>query len=154
MKGYCKHIGPLILFLFFSSRLFAQENAKKLFTVLSSTTTGISFRNILVENEKLFYYQYESLYNGGGVAVGDVNNDGLQDIYFSSNIGSNKLYLNTGNLQFRDITDQAGVAAMGGFKTGVNMIDINNDNYLDIIVDRKSTRLNSSHSQISYAVFC
>jgi len=136
MKGYYKHTGPFIIFLLFTFHLIAQQDAKKMFSILPSATTGINFRNLLVENEKLFYYQYESLYNGGGVAVGDVNNDGLQDIYFSSNIGSNKLYLNTGNLQFRDITEQAGVAAMGGFKTGVNMIDINNDGYLDIMVCR------------------
>ena len=74
------------------------------------------------------------LYIGAGVSAGDINNDGLQDLYFASTLGTNKLYLNLGNFQFKDITEQAGVSAATGMKTGVNMIDINNDGWLDIVV--------------------
>src|SRR5204863_4762998 len=84
---------------------------------------------------------YEYLYNGAGVSIGDFNNDGLPDIYFSSTLGSNKLFLNQGNLptgqagfQFKDITATAGVNGGPGMKTGVNVIDINNDGYMDILV--------------------
>jgi hypothetical protein len=82
----------------------------------------------------MFYYKYEYLYIGAGVAAGDINNDGLQDLYFASTLGTNKLYLNLGNFQFKDITEQAGVSATVGMKTGVNMIDINGDGWLDIVV--------------------
>ncbi len=77
---------------------------------------------------------YIYLYNGGGVATGDINNDGLTDIYFTSNKGDNKLFLNKGNLQFQDITARAGVTGMGTWKTGVTMADVNGDGWLDIYV--------------------
>jgi len=105
-----------------------------LFTELSSTTTKIEFINLLQENELLNYFNTKYIYNGGGVAVGDINNDGLADIYFSSNIFSNKLYLNKGNFVFEDISAKAGVEASRGFKTGVAMADLNNDGFLDIYV--------------------
>ncbi len=124
----------LLCFLIPAFNLSAQQTSKKLFTLLSQAETGIGFRNDIVEDANMFYYKYEYLYIGAGVCVGDINNDGLQDIYFSSTLGSNKLYLNLGNLQFKDITDAAGVAAISGMKTGVNMIDINNDGWLDILV--------------------
>lgn len=109
---------------------------KKLFTALPSSYTGVQFNNTIYEDEKLFFYTYEYLYNGGGVAVGDINNDGLDDIYFSSTTGYNKLYLNLGNLQFKDITDISGTNGGLGIKTGVNMVDINNDGWLDIVVSK------------------
>src|SRR5687767_4126483 len=111
-----------------------QEAGKKLFSLLSPNETGVNFRNEIVEDGNMFYYKYEYLYIGAGVAAGDVNNDGLPDLYFASTQGTNKLYLNLGNFQFRDITEQAGVSAAMGMKTGVNMIDINNDGWLDILV--------------------
>lgn len=123
-------LSALLFFVFFAN---AQES-KKLFSHLSPNLTGIDFRNDIAEDANMFYYKYEYLYIGAGVSAGDINNDGLQDLYFSSTLGSNKLYLNLGNLQFRDITAQAGVAAAAGMKTGVNMIDINNDGLLDIVV--------------------
>ena len=109
---------------------------KKLFSSLPSSQTGVRFSNTLFEDETINFYSYGYLYNGGGVAIGDINNDGLPDIYFSSTTGFNKLYLNLGNLQFRDITETAGVKGELGVKTGVNMIDINNDGWLDIVVSR------------------
>ncbi len=110
----------------------AQE--KKLFTQLTPSGTGINFRNQIVENLQFNALTYQNLYNGGGVAVGDINNDGLEDIYFISNMGLNKLYLNLGDLKFKDITIAAGVSGREGWKTGVTMVDINGDHLLDIYV--------------------
>ena len=99
---------------------------------MNSSETGIEFANNLVENDSLNYFTYSYLYMGGGVATGDINNDGLVDVYFTGNQVSNKLYLNKGNLQFEDITDSAGVAGDSRWYTGVTMADINGDGFLDI----------------------
>jgi len=97
--------------------------------------TGISFVNNVVESDSLNIFDYLYLYNGAGVAVGDINNDGLEDIFFVGNLrGSNKLYLNRGNFRFEDITGKAGVAGTAGWSTGVSMVDINGDGWLDIYV--------------------
>ena len=105
-----------------------------LFNLLPSSETGISFENKLTEDEDFNIIEYLYFYNGGGVAVGDVNNDGLVDIYFSSNQASNKLYINKGNLKFEDVTEKARVGASGNWKTGVTMADVNADGLLDIYV--------------------
>ena len=109
-----------------------------LFEFLGPEVTNIDFVNQIGENEKFNILLYENLYNGGGVSVGDINNDGLDDLYFSGNTASNKLYLNQGNFEFKDITDFAGVSGEGGFKTGVSIIDINQDGFLDIYVCRSA----------------
>src|SRR6185436_14722270 len=127
----------LLLFCFLlSARTVMGQDEKQLFSTLPSSYTGISFNNFLYEDNEFNFYSYGYLYNGGGVAIGDINNDGLSDIYFSSSTGFNKLYLNLGNLQFKDISDEAGVGGGRGFKTGVNMIDINNDGWLDIVASK------------------
>jgi hypothetical protein len=108
------------------------NEATKIFTKLEAADTGIEFSNDLVENDSLNYFTYSYLYMGGGVAVGDINNDGLQDIYFTGNQVSNKLYLNKGNLKFEDITAKAGVSGDKRWYTGVTMADVNNDGFLDI----------------------
>ena len=105
-----------------------------LFEYLSKETTNIDFKNQIQETERFNFLLYEYLYNGGGVAVGDINNDGLDDIYFTGNTITNKLYLNQGDFKFKDITESAGVNGGVGFKTGVTMADVNNDGYLDIYV--------------------
>ncbi len=116
--------------------LVSQTSIAPRFTLLSSQATGIKFKNVLLENSQINYFDNPYIYNGGGIAVGDINNDGLPDLYFVSNIFSNKLYLNKGNLSFEDISVKAGVEASRGFKTGVAMIDLNHDGWLDIYVCR------------------
>ena len=96
--------------------------------------TGISFENTLTYTEDFNPYVYRNFYNGGGVAIGDINNDGLEDIYFTGNMVDNKLYLNKGNWQFEDITQKAGVACPNVWSTGATFVDINADNLLDIYV--------------------
>ena len=105
-----------------------------LFELLSPKSTGVSFTNNLPEKPDFNIINYLYYYNGGGVAVGDVDGDGLQDLYFTANLGPNKLYRNKGNYQFEDITDKAGVADPDGWKTGVTMADVNGDGHVDIYV--------------------
>ena len=105
-----------------------------LFTQLPSSSTHIDFKNQLTETEQSNIIEYLYFNNGGGVAAGDINNDGLIDLYFTSNQKANKLYLNKGDLKFEDITDAAGVAGTGDWKTGVTMADVNGDGLLDIYV--------------------
>ena len=115
--------------------LSCSNTDKEIFEAVSPSTTNIEFTNKL-EKKPLFnilYYLY--YYNGGGVATGDINNDGLSDIYFTANSkGHNKLYLNKGNFTFEDITEKAGVAGTADWCTGVTMADVNNDDLLDIYV--------------------
>ncbi|GAB3576195.1 VCBS repeat-containing protein [Spirosoma luteolum] len=105
-----------------------------LFRTLDSTQTGISFRNELHETDSLSILDYLYFYNGGGVAAGDLNNDGRSDLYFVSNQGPNKLYLNEGKMHFREVTARAGVAGRAGWQTGVTFADVNGDGRLDIYV--------------------
>jgi hypothetical protein len=110
------------------------NNPSSLFTELTSRQTGVQFENKLTFDQKFNIYTYRNFYNGGGVALGDINNDGLIDIYLTANQTKNKLYLNKGNFQFEDITDKAGVGGTKAWSTGVSMVDINGDGWLDIYV--------------------
>ena len=101
---------------------------------VSSASSGINFNNEIAENDSINPLDMVNIYNGGGVGVGDFNNDGLQDLYFTGNMVSNKLYLNKGDLEFEDITDRAGVTGNGKWSRGVSLVDINNDGWLDIYV--------------------
>ena len=113
-----------------------KDDQSKLFTRLSSSRTGINFRNILKENEQANVLQYTYFYNGGGVAIGDINNDGLPDILFTGNMVPNRLYLNKGNFVFEDITEKSGIARYQGWCTGATMADVNGDGKLDIYICR------------------
>ncbi|MEM7036966.1 MAG: VCBS repeat-containing protein, partial [Bacteroidota bacterium] len=101
---------------------------------IGENTSGLDFQNTLTETEALNYFVHSGFYNGAGVAVGDVNNDGLVDLYFAGNQVQNELYLNKGELRFEKITESAGVAAAGKWCGGVTMVDLNSDGFLDIYV--------------------
>lgn len=119
------------------------SDAKTLFTLMPSNLTQIKFSNIVKQDNVMNCVRYSYMLNGGGVAVGDINNDGLQDIYFTSNQESNKLYLNKGDFKFEDITQSANVNDEGGWTTGTSMVDINNDGWLDIYVCKSASIENS-----------
>src|SRR5678816_3327009 len=105
----------------------ACSNKPALFEQISSSHSGIHFNNQITENDSINPLDIVNIYNGGGVGIGDFNNDGLPDIYFTGNMVSNRLYLNKGDFKFQDITDEAGVNGMGRWGRGVSVIDINND---------------------------
>lgn len=109
------------------------DKEPQLFELLPKEETNVTFANSIITNDTLNALKYDYLYNGGGVAVGDINNDGLPDLYFSGNMVSSKLYLNKGGFVFEDITEKAGVGT-SNWATGVSMVDINADGYLDIYV--------------------
>ncbi|MDN3657728.1 VCBS repeat-containing protein [Ferruginibacter paludis] len=127
-----------IIYLYFSSVFFLFISCKKsntLFTSLSSSETNVRFQNTLKDQKAFGILYYLYYYNGGGVSVGDVNNDGLPDIYFTANNhAGNKLYINKGNFKFEDITENAGVAGSSDWCTGSTMADVNGDGLLDIYV--------------------
>jgi hypothetical protein len=104
------------------------------FKLLSPKITNITFKNLIEESENYNILKYEYMFNGGGVAMGDINNDGLLDIYFTGNMTSNQLYLNKGNLNFENISAKANIDLGRGINTGVSMADINNDGWLDIYI--------------------
>ncbi len=124
----------LLIFILLISCKQESQNPKPLFQLLSPEETGINFRNELSYTEQVNPYTFRNFYNGAGVALGDINNDGLLDVFFAGNQTSNKLFLNQGNLKFIDITQEAGLNSTGSWSTGVSMADINNDGLLDIFV--------------------
>src|SRR6476469_5238121 len=119
---------------FFVLFLLGCNNKQTLFIRLSSSHTGISFNNKIVENDSINPLDLEFLYNGGGVAVGDFNNDGLPDLYFTASTVSNKLYINKGNLAFKDVTDVSGTTGENMWCNSAAVVDINNDGLEDIYV--------------------
>ncbi len=112
------------------------NNSSSLFDVLDNNRTGLNFVNKLTPTEQFNVIKYMYFYNGGGVGAGDFNNDGKIDLFFASNQQQNKLYLNTGNLTFKDVTEAAHIPNDSGWSTGVSVIDINNDGLLDIYICR------------------
>ncbi len=110
------------------------RNSHPLLEQISSSRSGIHFANTIIENDSINQLDNGNIFNGGGVGIGDFNNDGQQDIYFTSSLGSNKLYLNKGDFRFRDVTEESGVDGDGKWCRGVAVVDINNDGYLDIYV--------------------
>jgi len=138
----------IVVSLFFLSLLFSCKQEKqevnstskpkkeftKIFNKLDATESGVTFSNTLKENDTLNYFTYPYLYMGGGVSAGDINNDGLTDLFFTGNMVDNKLYLNKGNLQFEDITETAKVKGDNSWFTGTSMADVNGDGFLDIYV--------------------
>jgi len=120
------------------------------FKALSHTNTGLDFSNTLHPTPGFNVFDYMYFYNGGGIGAGDFNNDGLIDLFFTSNQEKNRLYLNTGSLHFRDVTDSAFIPEDRGWSTGVSVVDINNDGLLDIYICRvgRLEGLPASHNQL------
>jgi hypothetical protein len=126
------------------------DEVETLFTLLNSEETGIDFFNE-VKNQKNFnIFKYRNFYNGGGVAIGDINNDGLADIYLTGNMVANKLYLNKGGLEFEDVSKAAGVEGDKPWSTGVVMVDINTDGLLDIYVSNAGNMKGNNHDNDLY----
>ncbi len=123
-------LSTFVCFFFFACK----QSKDVLFTKLDPTDSGIQFSNLIEETAELNILTYEYLYNGGGVAAADFNNDGWCDLYFTGNVVSNKLYLNRKNLRFEDVTVVAGVGGRATWKTGVTTADVNSDGWLDIYV--------------------
>ncbi len=123
-----------IVWLLVSCSSVEQKKELTLFTEIPTLESGINFINSLPFDKDFNIYTYRNFYNGGGVALGDINNDGLIDIYLTSNLSSNKLYLNKGDFKFEDVTDKSGVAGKSAWSTGVNMADVNGDGLIDIYV--------------------
>ncbi len=112
------------------------KTTTSLFTLLNPINTGINFINKLTETADMNGFFYEYYYNGAGVSIADINNDGLKDILFISNLRKNKLYLNLGGLKFKDITKESGLSASTGFRTGVTNVDINHDGLMDFYISK------------------
>lgn len=138
---FVKSIFFLILISLFScdkkiKKTTIKVDVKKLFITVLPKDSGVDFQNSLIESPDANYFQYNYMYIGAGVATADFNNDGLVDIFFSSNTSDNKLYINKGNFKFEDISKKAGIIKRPGFDTGVTIADVNNDGYLDIYLSR------------------
>src|SRR5690606_35130601 len=145
----------LIVLLIFGFSCSQNENVsdkseRTLFTKLPSAQTGIDFVNAIENQADFNIFRYRNFYNGGGVAVGDINNDGLPDLYFTANMKKNRLYLNKGNLEFKDITDKAGVGGNKPWATGVMMVDVNGDGRLDIYVSNAGNMEGDNHNNDLY----
>ena len=143
-SAFCFSLSTMFLFI------SCNKKETPLFTKLQSDHSGITFENTIQESPEINILNYEYTYNGGGVAAGDFNNDGLCDLYFTGNTVKNRLYLNKGDLQFKDITDAAGVAGRSLWKTGVTVADVNGDGWLDIYVCYSGPELNQSLSNELY----
>src|SRR6266850_1471681 len=160
MKKNLRNLAYFIgLALLFTACREKEGGSPTLFSKIPSEHSKLFFRNDLVYDAKFNIYTYRNFYNGGGVALGDINNDGLIDIYLSANQGPNKLYINKGNFVFEDITDKSGVAGTRAWSTGVSMADVNGDGWLDIYVcnsgdvkgDDRQNELFINHGDLTFS---
>ncbi|MCH9659577.1 MAG: VCBS repeat-containing protein [Bacteroidetes bacterium] len=146
----CVIIASAFLWACNSKEATSTTTEETLFSQLPSSKTNIDFTNTVVNQKDFNIFKYRNFYNGGGVAIGDINNDGLADIYFTANMGENKLYLNEGNFTFKDISASAGVEGSKPWSTGVNMVDINQDGLLDIYVSNAGNMEGNNHNNDLY----
>src|ERR1700712_5334109 len=148
----CYFLFILVTTVFSSCHSDVNETTAKdpLFKLLPGAETGIDFNNLVEDTREMNIFNYHNFYNGGGVAIGDINNDGKPDIFFTANQKKNKLYLNKGNWKFEDITDKAGLASTHQWHTGVTMVDINGDGWLDIYVCNSGIAANDDRANELY----
>ena len=129
-------LGWLLLTMIVLSRCNNKPVALRQFEVLTKDETGLDFTNEVIQSPEFNVFNYMYFFNGGGIATGDFNNDGLIDLFFTSNMGENKMFLNEGGFRFRDITEEAGMGGMPGWTSGATVVDINNDGLTDIYVSQ------------------
>ena len=137
LKCECIKVVSRLVYLSLLLDLYSCSNKSEtnpLFQKMTPEQTNIHFSNKLSYDRNFNIYTYRNFYNGGGVAIGDINNDSLPDLFFTANMESNKLFLNKGNLKFEDITEKAGIGKKGKWSTGVSMADVNGDGLLDIYI--------------------
>src|SRR2546422_8333126 len=144
----CRHLLALSISLLSLDGCGHEEKQPPLFKRLLPDRTGITFANTITTNDSVNVQSDPYVYNGAGVAVGDIDNDGLPDIFFTGNMVSSRLYLNKGNMRFEDITESAGVKT-NAWATGATMVDINNDGYLDIYVSVSGSERSRSEEHTS-----
>ena len=130
----CLVLLPFFILFFSNCSKENLENKDSLFSKLDASKTGINFINEIKNGKNMNIFKYRNFYNGGGVAIGDLNNDGLSDVFLTSNLGDNTLYLNKGDFKFEDISTKAGIKGTKTWSTGVVFVDINADGFLDIYV--------------------
>ena len=147
------------LLFFIAGNAVGQKPAPTSFQPVLAAESGVNFGNLVKETAGLNIITYEYFYNGGGVGLGDFNNDGLVDIYFTANMQPGRLYLNKGNWKFEDITGKAGVGGKRGWKTGVSIADVNGDGFLDIYLcysgpldkDQRSNELYINNGNLTFS---
>ena len=140
----------IYIFLVIALFLFSCKQHNELFQLISSQHSGITFNNKIVETDSINPIDVTNIYNGGGVGIGDFNNDGLQDVYFTGSFVSNKLYLNKGDMKFEDITKAAGVSGEGKWCRGVAVVDVNNDGWMDMYVCASMDKSPAKRKNILY----
>ncbi|WP_296621714.1 VCBS repeat-containing protein [Marivirga sp.] len=128
-------ISSFLLIIFLSLFTSCTDSKESYFELLDAEKTGLHFENRLEQTTEFSFFDYMYFYNGGGVAAGDFNNDGLVDLFFTSNMGENKLFINEGNFIFKDVSKEAGIIGEGYWSTGASVVDINQDGMLDIYVN-------------------
>lgn len=152
MRTKCPVLIACSLFIFCASCKQQTPNGSKdtLFELLPASQTGITFDNRVIDDGEFNVFNYRNFYNGGGVAIGDVNNDGKPDIFFTSNQGECKLYINEGNWKFKDVTATSGLNKYHRWHTGVTMVDINGDGWPDIYISNSGGLGNADRANELY----